>query len=467
MKIHRLGVIALLLPCTAVYAQSTGSPAPSVAVAPTASLTPLQDAFAALQKTITARIEEANAGETVPNRFDWTTVEAELEQLKAATLSTNQNEAKNSVRNLIRRIKSEELKQLLENVSTAVDAQKTAEAELKRQKILGQLTEIATAAFKATKASDIDPLFDRLTALEEELGNNYDSRLGRVRNQINQSQNFLRQWQDLVDNVASGETQQARQALNNFRHNSTVPAGISRSELRDQIRIMRGKLGISEGGESPIAKLSIDNIAEVQKQLIDASEGWNNDQNERNTLISQLDVFLMASRALEAGNTDEALQALRMRNGYFYGGMRSSSTYATFQRLRNEWVIRSLPALTGLKDLQPAKPGETANAYVQRLLIAADASLEWDRAQALAHVAESLDTPAVNMPTQPSQIKGSAELAIVLYQRALIMEKAGQRDAATELYRDALKQAPLPKLQEKLIARLLELAAVNSGKTAE
>jgi hypothetical protein len=458
MKITRITLLLSALAWSLPLDAADPAPATASASPSAVALTPVEEAVAKLQKLIAARLAQADAGETVPNRFDWTAAESELPNLKTAAMNTaNANDAKNQLRNLIRRIKSDELKQQLETLNTAIDEQKNAEIEIRRQKYTTQLAEISAAALKAKTAADIDPLFDRVTSLEEDMGSNYEPKLNRLRNQINQAQNFLRQWQDFIDNAASGDASQARQSLNNFRSNSFQPPGISRSEFRDVLKAKKAEFG-GDGGLSAVAgKITLTNIAEVQQQLIDGSEyGWNNEQNERNNLVASLDVFLSADQALDAGNPDEAMQLLRTR-GVIYGGARTSATYSIMQSLRNQWVIASLPRLAGIKKADAAKNNEPAADYVGRLMLEADGRENWNDVQALAHVLQFLDTPVtpiyMGLPMPPSA-KDNPELAVVFFHRGQLMEEAGQTDAAAELYREALKQGATPKLRAWLVKRL-------------
>lgn len=441
----------------------TASP---VATTPTAlSASPLEDAIAAIQKVAAERLAQANAGETVPNRFDWSSAEAELDQIKTATLSGNANDAKNSLRNLTRRIKSEELKKLLENLGTAIDAQKNVESDARSAKYVQKINEVSSAALKADTSKAIDPLFEQLQNVEDELNQlSSDNRLSRLRTQVNQLQNFLRSWQDLLDTVNSGDNSpQARSTVTNFRANywggSNIPP---RADLNARLKTLRAKLGASTSVNDTLATLTVDNVAAIQQQLSesnDSNSGWNNEANERNSLIMQLESFLTADQALKTGNIDEALGSLRVRFTNFYGGARGSIYYPTLNRIRNAWVIRSLPALTGLNDLDAAKADEPASAYIQRLLLAADKAENWDRALPLARVNQALDITAVPAQLSANTSKPNPELAIANYQRGQLLEKAGQTDAAIDSYVEALKQGGLPKLQEKLIARLRELPA--------
>lgn len=454
MKITRIPLLLAALACTL--------PARAAEPAATAApVTPVEAATAKIQTLITERLRQADAGETVPNRFDWTTAESELAGIKTAAMNpATANDAKNQLRNLVRRLKSDELKQQLETLNTAIDEQKTAELDIRRAKYTSQLAEISGIALKAKTAAEIDPLFDRVTSIEEEMGNNYEPKLNRIRSQLNQTQNFLRQWQDFVDSAASGNTQQARQNLNNLRMNSSIPAGVSRSEFRDILKAKRSELGGEAGVASAVGKITLANIAEVQQELIDGADyGWNNEQNERNALVASLDVLLNADQALKAGNADEALHIMRAR-GVIYGGARNSTSYPVLQSLRDQWVITSLPRLAGIAKLPAAKKNESASAYLARLILEADAREDWSALQSLAHVQQFLETPInpVYFAGNPaSQAKDNPEMAVALFLRGQLMEEAEQSAAAAELYRDALKQGATPKLRAWLVKRLREL----------
>src|SRR5690606_13455759 len=139
-----------------------------------------------------------------------------------------------------------------------------------------------------------------------------------------------------------------------------------------------------------------------------------------------------------------------------YSNQRRSQGIIPLQTLRDQWIIRAFPKLTGLSDLPTATPKESALAYARRLLAEADAKEQWDRARPIARLLVLLDIPPITVygGPQTTATRDNPELAIRHYQSALLLEAAAQPEAAAELYREALKAGAPAKLQAKLIQRL-------------
>lgn len=461
MRLPLFTLSALLFLTPAVQAMSEISPAATGESDAAASLTPAADAIAALRKTVAARIEQANQGEDIPNRFDWTAVEGDLDSVAEHVTANDHAKAKNTLNNLQRRIKSDELKQLLTATIAGIDEQKNADAIAAKLRIETALAGLVRAALDAKTADDIDPLYDQLADLEEEIGRLNNPRLNRLRSQIYPVRNFYNNWQDVLLAADDGSRQTIRNTRNNLLNNSSRLPGVTRTELRKRLDAISSDLEDGDDIETLLATATLDNLDDIQKSLIDGFDyGWNNSQNERQQIVAQLDAIRTADALLADDRPDEALNALRF-GAMVYSNQRRSQGAIPLQTLRDQWIIRAFPKLTGLSDLPTATPKESALAYARRLLAEADAKEQWDRARPLARMVVLLDISpiAVYGGPQTTATRDNPELAIRHYQSALLMEEAAQPEAAAELYREALKAGAPAKLQTKLIQRLRDLAS--------
>lgn len=452
-SLFRILPLALGLSATggtvALHAQTT------VATADKPSATPVADALAALKKITAERLAAIEAGTEVPNRFDWTALSGELPTLETTLTGGNANEITNTLRNLGQRLKSPEIKQQLATLTAAVTAQKTADEDSARLSFEKRLTAMSTTAIAAKTADEVDPLFDQLTALEEELGNDYKPRLARVREGIQRQRNFLQTWQRLLEAQTDGDRNQVRNYISNFDQYAR-PFGIDRATLRAVTKKMTGGSAAAADMDAIMKDLTIEGLADAREKLIaDQSNGMNFDYNTRSNLIGQIDGLLAAQAALKSGRIDDALRIFRGERGVVYGGGLLSQQYVTISKLRDSWVYSALPLLTDLKNIPAANKDEPFEAYFNRQLLAADAAGDWDRALGFARLLKSLSpvSPWTQFPAG-SKITDDPGAALLAYQRGQLLAAANQPDAAADLYREALKSGATPKLQERLVSLL-------------
>ncbi|MFA6288125.1 MAG: hypothetical protein WC661_12145 [Opitutaceae bacterium] len=456
-----LRIIALSVALTA-----TGALAPLHAQTPVAdtadkpSATPVADALAALKKITAERLTAIEAGTDVPNRFDWTALNGELPSIEAAVTGGNANEVRNSLQNLGQRLKSPEIKQQIAALTAAVAAQKIADEDASRLSFDKRLTAMSTTALAAKTADEIDPLFDQLTALEEEMGNEYKPRLSRVREGVQRQRNFLQTWQRILEAQTDGDKNQVRNLLSNFDQYAR-PYGIDRAALRAVTKKFTGPSASSSNLDAITNGLTLDGLADAREKLLaDQNNGYNFDSNTRSSLVGQIDGLLAAEAALQSGRTEDAMRIFRGERGVIYGGALLSQQYLTVAKLRDAWVYRALPRLTDLKNLPAAAKDEPFETYLNRQLLAADTAGDWDRALVFARVLKSLSPASPWMQTSAgARIADEPGAALLAYQRGQVLASANQPEAAADLYREALKLGAPPKLQDRLVALLRAVPA--------
>jgi hypothetical protein len=324
------------------------------------------DALAALKKLTAERLAAIEAGTEVPNRFDWTALNSELPSLETLLTTGNANEVTNTLRNLGQRLKSAEVKQQLTALTAAFTAQKTADEDASRLSFEKRLTAMSTTALAAKTSDEVDPLFDQLTALEEELGNEYKPRLARVRDGIQRQRNFLQAWQRLLEAQVDGDRNQVRNSISNFDQYAR-PFGIDRATLRAATKKFTGTAAVAADLDAVMNGVTIDGLADAREKLLaDQNSGMNIDSNTRYNLVGQIDTLLAAEAALQSGRTDDALRIFRGERGIIFGGGLISQQYISMAKLRDAWVYRALPRLTDLKNLPAAAKDEPFDTYLNR-----------------------------------------------------------------------------------------------------
>lgn len=437
------------------------APAP---VAAQPSATPIADALAALKKTTAERLAAIEAGTDVPNRFDWTALNGELPSIETALTGGDANEARNALQSLGQRLKSPEIKQQIAALNAALAAQKIANEDAARLSLEKRLIATSNTALAAKTSDEIDPLFDQLTALEEEMGNQYTQRLSRVRDGIQRQRNFLQTWQRLLEAQADGDKNQVRNLVSNFDQYAR-PYGIDRATLRTATKKFTPSSASASDIDAIVSGLTLESLADAREKLLaDQNNGLNFDSNNRFNLISQIDALLASEAAVQSGRIEDALRIFRGERGVIYSGSLLSQQYLAVAKLRDAWVYRALPRLTDLKNLPAATKDEPFESYLNRQLLAADTAGDWDRALGLARIVKALS------PTSPWQqnslgarITDDPGAALLAYQRGQLLAAANQPDAAADLYREALKLGATPKLQERLVGLLRETPAKSAS----
>lgn len=453
---------ALLATCVALASPSPLSAMSDITATTTANATPettgpLAEALAELRKAIDTRLAAIEAGTEVPNRFDWTALDGQFTNLATNLPSLSAQDAKNRLRNLGANLKSTEAKEHLARLSTAVDAAKAEEERAKLAAFDTRLAEISKATLAATTPSDLDPLYTQLEDFESDLNQlSHNPRQQRLRNALNRQQNFLNQWQTLLEAAADGNQNSIRNAANNLNNGYSRAYGVDRSAVRERIQALQGEALSPSSENDPLREASLENLAEIKTRLVAANEGhgWNIGSNQRMQLIAAIDQIQTATLALEAGDIDHALALLSGFSAVHFSGGLQSSGYVQLQRLRAHWLASALPALTSQDGFAPLQANDTPSTYLERLHAAADSSSDWPRAAALARIQRSLRLPVIGNQTTPADPLAAYQ-ALFAGQR---LETAGQNAAAAEQYRAALIADPRPKLAAYLTAKLLAVA---------
>jgi hypothetical protein len=432
-------------------------PAPAAAIAPAAGVPAesggLAVVAAELRKAIDVKLAAIGAGDEVPNRFDWTALDGQFDELVQELPTLPAQEARNRLRNLSANVKSEEARALLARLGAALEVE-LKNAALAEEKALGdKLVEIARSALAAGSPEEIDVLYDRMEELQQQINEFRGPRQSRFHNLHNRQQNFLTAWQNLLEAVADGSRQGVRNAESNLLGGYSRAFGVGRSEVRARVRELVASLPGSGASAELLRGLSLDRLGEVQRELLSENEsmGWNTDANIRMQIVASIDHVRLATSSAQAGEMDLALSQLAGGGEGFPGGS-VAENYVVLQRLRSAWLGRELPRLTGLKNLPPPAAEEFPETYLRRLALAADAAGELEQAGVLA---KALGVYTARLGVNGGRRVGDDLVAAYEHFRAgRGLESVGEKEEAARFYRQAITAGAPAGLLSELATRL-------------
>ncbi|MFA6288126.1 MAG: hypothetical protein WC661_12150 [Opitutaceae bacterium] len=382
---------------------------------------------------------------------EWDNSQNQLSSLDSYIDNNDFTNALNQARQYARNARTPEVRKLWDNLVAALQSEAKARETAFNQKVDEVCTRSGKLAVAATKSADLDGVIDELYSLQEARNGNYNNRQQRTYSRIDNTVNFLNGWQDYLGQLEAGDIDSARSSLRNLNSNSYRYRPVSRSEV---IKLI-GNLKTSPiaGQDNLLDDATLDNLATIRTRVAAAQENTTNRRsNEFYAVLGELDAISRAVGELKVNRPVSPRELLRNSNS-------AASAYQdAILKLKDAYIIRALPALSGIPRLDQPKPGETALVYVYRLVDESVTAEDWPRAQRLATVAQDL-VPNTNSCSVREPLVGSnPAAAIKAWMNAQRMDKAAQPYAAADFYRQALAAGAPVKLEDKISARLRELA---------
>ncbi len=383
---------------------------------------------------------------------EWDNAQSQLSGLDSYIDGNDFNNALSQARQYSRSARSAEIRKLWDNLVTALQTEAKARETAFNQKVDEVCIRSGKIALAAAKSAELDGVLDELYALQEARNNGYNNRLQRTYNRIDNTLNFLNGWQDYLSQLESGDIDSTRNALRNLNSNSYRYRPVSRSDVLKLIASLKTPAAVTTP-ENLLGGATLDNLPMIRVRIAAAQEtSTNRRTNELYSLLVDLDSLIRAVGELKADRPVNGRELLR----------NSSSPAHAYQdailKLRDDYIIRALPKLSGLAQPGQPQPNETAIAYLHRLVDEAVKAEDWPRAQRLAAVERELTPGGTSCSDREPIVGANPAVAIAAWTNAQRMDKAAQPLAAAELYRQALTAGAPPKLEEKIIARLRELA---------
>ncbi|MFA6960524.1 MAG: hypothetical protein WC205_07235 [Opitutaceae bacterium] len=381
---------------------------------------------------------------------EWDNAQNQLGNLDGYLGNNDYSNALSQARQYARNARTPEIRKLWDDLVIAIQTESKARDKAFSQKVDEVCIRSGKIALAAAKSAELDGLLDELYSLQEARSNNSGNWVQRSTfTRIDNTLSFINSWQDYLAQLESGDTTAARSTLRNLNSNNYRYRPIARSEVLK----LAANLKTASDQDNLMDEATLDNLAVIRSRVATAYETNSNRRtNELSSLLNELDALSRAVSELKANRPVAPRELLRP-----YGSV-SHAYQDAIQKLKDDYIIRALPRLSGIPDLAPAKPGETALIYVYRLVDKAVSSEDWPRAQRLATVAQDMVPNVSSCSLREPLVGTNPAAAIKAWLNAQRMEKASQPYAAADFYRQALAAGAPAKLEAQISVRLGELA---------
>jgi hypothetical protein len=397
-------------------------------------------------------VSNLNMREMSAQLRSWNEAQSQLGNLQSYFDNNDYTSVIRQARQYSRSARSPEIRKLWDDLVSALDAQSKAQAEAYITQVSDLCDSYGKACLAATKAETLDPLMDNVAEIREsrnQRGYSNHPRMQRAHQRLDALSQFLTGWQDYLLYIESGEIDSARNSLRNLMAQTQRYSPVPRSELISRLASLKSPA--QAASDDLFKEASLDNLPEIRDRLVLAQESGTRRSDYSYNTIGELDRLISATSALKNGRPEVGRLILRNTNPV-------SQQWDTISRLRDDWYMRALPALTGLDNLGKPAAGETASAFMQRQLEAALAAENWVAAQTLATLQRDFTPEFVDVRASTAGLDNPA-VAINAWRKGQLMEKAAQPYAAAALYREGLKAGAPAVLETRFIARLQTLAS--------
>ncbi len=364
-------------------------------------------------------------------------ISSTLSQMDSYLASNNYDEARRMVMRVLRSTKNEDLKKALQGLLSQIDAEQMKQAAVLEEKFAALNQKVNTALEKATpeQVSSLQEEVEDFRYTELNSGNRRNQRIG---NRIDRMNNFLGQWQQLLEAEKDGNYAEALQILANMRSNrqsyrlpeSLVTARkqaleekiLSTQEIKDALGPLHGKIA------ALIAAIKTPRDAIAVQQKISALENAQRSNVER-TFYNQL-----SNNLQEYANLVQ-----RYEEGDFYGvaSSRTSDRFmpadlgAPLMRKRAELRILAMEKLFDLPALGLPEQNESLATFLAKKAEAAFKAGQWQSLYSLMSAYQL----TVTTPCSTSSLAGVENMLA-----AIALESAGQQNDAMIAYRNVLRQ---------------------------
>ena len=331
----------------------------------------------------------------------------------------------------------EVLKQI-ENVRMAIKNDREARQKGYVAEVSAALKEAADAVQNAKKPEDLDQTLNNLSKFRYDGGvENFGAEARAIQNKAQSTVHFVQQWQNYIAARKNGNTEMARNSLQNLssgEYFDLMPRSRILAELekyptagQERNRDKEKSEGVTgEQVDAIVAKAkTLDSVSAVVKELRELRL-----KSPTNTPYSNIDPLNATLNALTAiENTYRDFKAGLPTRMEIPGGSSSDAISAQVAPLRAQLFLLVLPRhLNVPADLAP-KPGEDAQAYLERVV--QDARKRGDgpllvrvrnaQRNLTGNTSGESDSTAINLVTagQNQEAAGQYMLAVASYQNAL------------------------------------------------
>lgn len=320
-------------------------------------------------------------------------------------------------------------------------------------------------------AKDIDTPLVAVGKLVRE-NSNRNTRNAKLRTLANDGQQlceFLQQWQDYLAASEAGNTEDARQKLQNrIGYGRDFSSFIPRSELLSRMNAL--KKGPTEGAEKETPPSAAE-LSKTANELVASIKTL----DEIPAALKKLEAIQMMPQArsssgalMEFGSVVNDLRSINQNYDDLKRGLGTrinltvlgSSGYSQGEQsrqlapLRYQLLLAAIPPALGLPDSEGIKPGENAATMLSRLLETAKTKQDWATAGKIADLAVSMSLTGV--------ASSNETLALRSFLAGLNQERASQHALAVTSYQAALKSGSQIIAPEVIGAHLEAIKKANA-----
>jgi hypothetical protein len=281
----------------------------------------------------------------------------------------------------------------VEEICRTLAPQLRAEAEKREATLAEEMEKGLAAALRAGLAGktikDLDAPMVAVSRLIQESNNRQTNnpKLRNLNSQAQQLAEFLRQWQDYLAGLDTGDGQSSRQRLQNLLNSSRdFSAFIPRSELLAHLSELQKQHGVFEEQKN----LTSTDIETKGREIVHATKTL----QEIPQALQQLQILATTPRAggMASGLINQYINTLsnyqlvyaqllqgatsNVNLGGVFSGLIVENN-ASVLALRNQLLLFTLQRLLNQPENQAAKPDENVPAYLQRIAALAREKADW------------------------------------------------------------------------------------------
>lgn len=313
------------------------------------------------------------------------------------------------------------------------------------------LSRAGASCLRAKVTQEIDPLLTEAAKLSERAPPGIESTGSfRAAEKLRSGSHFLRQWQDHLARLQSGDVRGAQSALRQLTDDPNLVAILPRSELLSRVDSLNPDrpTGVEKQNAPREIVINLEKLEDVPLayERLQTLARTGTIQGEDQPLLHVLQMLSAIRNELTAGNVSAALNYLAASS---HASAELTGKNATaIAHIQREIYIKALPLSLDLPLARGLLADETPVAYLSRIMDEARDKGDW------ALYRKVLDVYAlVNSGANPSWID-TERRAFEAFIVARNQEEAGELDAALGSYQAALRfpslKLPVPEMAEHI-----------------
>jgi hypothetical protein len=339
-------------------------------------------------------------------------------------------------------VSSDKVEEICRNLAPQLRAESEKREATLAEEMKKGLADALRAGLAGKTVKELDAPMVAVSRLLQE-SNNRQTNNPKLRNLNSQAQQlweYLRQWQDYLADSQNGNTQGARQKLQNLLGSGRdFSAFIPRSELLERLAVLQKQepttqeptiVTAQEFNEKARGILqnikSLEDLPTATEQLealLNTRRAGNSSEFQATTLNTLRTFQRVYFELKKGGATNISLNTITASSGF--------ETNEVVASLRNELVLFALPRILGLPETDPPKPGENAGTYLTRIMRWALEKSNWTVLGRTIDIAQTLNVGTTSVIADRTALQS--------FLAALNQERAKQYALAVSSFQSSLK----------------------------